>query len=76
MKNYTYLFVSFSITLLFIPIATQELEIVIPSTEAPDEQDFDETIFNWSRTFAQAMDIAHKKHYAITNPRRKYDQSD
>ena len=32
-------------------------------------ESFDETIFNWSRTFAQAMDIAHKKHYAITDPK-------
>ncbi len=44
------------------------------STQAPQisaqvsDETFDETIFNWSRTFAQAMDIAHKKHYAITNP--------
>ena len=37
------------------------------SAQVSDET-FDETIFNWSRTFAQAMDIAHKKHYAITNP--------
>src|SRR5579863_5924542 len=33
------------------------------------DETFDETIFNWSRTFAQAMDIAHKKHYAITDPK-------
>lgn len=38
-----------------------------PTAQVSDET-FDETIFNWSRTFAQAMDIAHKKHYAITNP--------
>lgn len=69
MKTIKYLFVFFSITSLFIPIATEELEIVIPITEAPEEQDFDETIFNWSRTLAQVLDITHKKHYKITNPR-------
>jgi carboxyl-terminal processing protease len=37
------------------------------SAQVSDET-FNETIFNWSRTFAQAMDIAHKKHYAITDP--------
>ena len=29
--------------------------------------EMDEIIFNWSRTFAQAMDLAHKKHYKITD---------
>jgi carboxyl-terminal processing protease len=33
------------------------------------DESFDEAIFNWSRTFAQVMDIAHKKHYAITDPK-------
>src|SRR5437773_5104480 len=31
------------------------------------EKNFDEIIFNWSRTFAQTLDIAHKKHYKITD---------
>lgn len=31
------------------------------------EESFDEVVFNWSRTFAQAMDIAHKKHYKIND---------
>ena len=30
-----------------------------------NELSFDEIVFDWSRTFAQAMDIAHKKHYKI-----------
>jgi len=30
---------------------------------------FNATIFDWSRTFAQVMDIAHKKHYKITDPK-------
>ena len=29
---------------------------------------FDETIFNWSRTFAQVIDITNKKHYQIKDP--------
>ncbi len=29
------------------------------------EDSFDEIIFNWSRTLAQTMDLAHKKHYKI-----------
>ena len=40
-----------------------------PQSAAVTDESFDETIFNWSRTFAQAMDIAHKKHYAITDPK-------
>jgi len=51
--------------LLTIPLITKET--VQTSAQVSDET-FDETIFNWSRTFAQAMDIAHKKHYAITDP--------
>ncbi len=31
-------------------------------------QNFDEIVFNWSRTFAQVMDIVNKKHFKITNP--------
>jgi carboxyl-terminal processing protease len=31
------------------------------------EESFDEIIFNWSRTFAQVMDLAHKKHYKIND---------
>lgn len=29
---------------------------------------FDEAIFNWSQTFAQVINIANTKHYAITDP--------
>lgn len=36
-------------------------------TAVANDDVFDETIFNWSRTFAQVIDIAHKKHYAITD---------
>ncbi len=45
-----------------------EKKVKQTSAQVSDET-FDETIFNWSRTFAQAMDIAHKKHYAITDPK-------
>lgn len=48
------------------PVA--ETKNIQTSAQVSDET-FDETIFNWSRTFAQAMDIAHKKHYAITDPK-------
>lgn len=54
------------ITLLATPLITTQAPQV--SAQVSDET-FDETIFNWSRTFAQAMDIAHKKHYAITDPK-------
>jgi carboxyl-terminal processing protease len=64
MKNIRIVFIAF-ITLLITPLMTKE--IAERSAQVSDET-FDETIFNWSRTFAQAMDIAHKKHYAITNP--------
>ena len=47
-------------------LLTDEEPVAIPA-QISDES-FDEAVFNWSRTFAQAMDIAHKKHYAITDP--------
>lgn len=64
MKNIRVIFISL-ITLLITPAISKKIDQ--PSAQVSDET-FDETIFNWSRTFAQAMDIAHKKHYAITNP--------
>jgi carboxyl-terminal processing protease len=55
--------------ILFSPLPivplSQEEPVNIPANIS--DENFDETIFNWSRTFAQAMDIAHKKHYAITD---------
>ena len=53
-------------TFLISPI--QDTKVTVESAAVTDET-FDEIIFNWSRTFAQAMDIAHKKHYAITDPK-------
>src|SRR5437868_6160893 len=50
-----------------LPSAAKQEVAEVPA-QISDES-FDETIFNWSRTFAQAMDIAHKKHYAITDPK-------
>lgn len=64
MKSIRVIFISF-IMLLITPLISKKIDQ--PSAQVSDET-FDETIFNWSRTFAQAMDIAHKKHYAITNP--------
>lgn len=65
----------YSIAIVFIILCTIPLtakdqpSIKANQTSAQvSDEAFDETIFNWSRTFAQAMDIAHKKHYAITNP--------
>ena len=34
----------------------------------PNLSAFDETVFNWSRTFAQVMDITNKKHFKISDP--------
>jgi len=65
MKNIHAIFTALIISLL-IPLAAQNS--TSQPTAAISDETFDETIFNWSRTFAQAMDIAHKKHYAITNP--------
>ena len=60
---------------IIVAIFTTPFLLPIPDTKinsesaAVTDDNFDETIFNWSRTFAQAMDIAHKKHYAITDPK-------
>lgn len=65
-KNYLIFFVIFTINFDASVHAEQtdgETPVIIT------DENFDETIFNWSRTFAQAMDIAHKKHYAITDPK-------
>src|SRR5579872_1882856 len=56
------LFLVPSITPKSDPHATQ------PQLANISDDSFEETIFNWSRTLAQVMDIAHKKHYAITDP--------
>jgi len=62
---------AFIVALLFLALhstfATEQEKNDIPANIS--DENFDETIFNWSRTFAQAMDIAHKKHYAITDPK-------
>ena len=67
MKKISILFL-FCISFDFSSSLTSETTEHQPSAQVSDET-FDETIFNWSRTFAQAMDIAHKKHYAITDPK-------
>src|SRR5581483_2852270 len=63
MKKIKALFIFFIITLCAAPIATNDTDFT--NNENPTEQDFDEVIFNWSRTLAQAMDIVHKKHYQV-----------
>ena len=72
MKNISIISIIFT-TLCITPIMSNKKDQTSPdinqaSAQVSDEN-FDETIFNWSRTFAQAMDIAHKKHYAITDPK-------
>lgn len=57
--------ITLSFSLNRLPAQTATAEIVANISD----ENFEETIFNWSRTFAQAMDIAHKKHYAITDPK-------
>lgn len=64
-KNHSILFIVL-ITFLLLPMQAKKIE---SETAAVTDETFDETIFNWSRTFAQAMDITHKKHYAITDPK-------
>lgn len=66
MKNKYYMIVTIFSTLFLIPISDTKIN---SESAAVTDESFDETIFNWSRTFAQAMDIAHKKHYAITDPK-------
>jgi carboxyl-terminal processing protease len=62
-KKYHIIFVILTITLSpTLTTKNNNLKSAVLSDDA-----FDETIFNWSRTFAQAIDIAHKKHYAITD---------
>src|SRR4030095_4095982 len=62
---------AFIVALLFLALhstfATEQEKNDIPANIS--DENFDETIFNWSRTFAQAMDIDHKTHYAITDPK-------
>lgn len=64
-KNY-YFIITILTTFLLLTSADPNID---PQSAAVTDESFDETIFNWSRTFAQAMDIAHKKHYAITDPK-------
>ncbi|HLW72805.1 MAG TPA: S41 family peptidase [Candidatus Babeliales bacterium] len=71
MKNIRIIFIIF-VTLLITPLITTNTP---ESSAQVSDETFDETIFNWSRTFAQAMDIAHKKHYAITDPKENMIQA-
>lgn len=50
--------------------AQDEIATIDSEEQSPAvmEQNFDETIFNYSRIFAQVVDIANKKHYNISNP--------
>ena len=31
-------------------------------------QDYEEVVYNWTRTFAEVLNIAGQKHYKIANP--------
>lgn len=71
MKNRRIIFISIAALLVTTPTITKTPDTTNKTPEASaqvSDETFNETIFNWSRTFAQAMDIAHKKHYAITDP--------
>ena len=57
----------FFITILSVFFSSAISARTTQQTAALNDDVFDETIFNWSRTFAQVIDIAHKKHYAITD---------
>ncbi len=66
MKNLRYLTIIIACSFL-MPLSAD-----LPIEETPviiTDESFEEALFDWSRTFAQAMDIAHKKHYAITDPK-------
>jgi len=65
MKNIKIIIMLFIISLFITETATNNKDSKPKKETATQEQNFDEIIFNWSRTFAQAMDIAHKKHYKI-----------
>jgi len=52
--------VVFFLFLFFFVDSKKSIDSVVDS--------FDEAIFNWSRTFAQVMNLVHKKHYAVTDP--------
>src|SRR5438132_917163 len=74
MKNIKIISTLFIISLCTLHISTNstedtETKQTVSSQEQTDtqEESFDEIIFNWSRTFAQAMDMAHKKHYKIAD---------
>ncbi len=68
MKNKYTLHITLICALLIPALAEQPQDTEIETPLIITDESFDEAIFNWSRTFAQAMDIAHKKHYAITDP--------
>ena len=36
--------------------------------ETPPPANFDEVVYNWSRTFAEVLQITNQKHYKIANP--------
>ncbi len=65
MKNIKYSSFFFIVALCALHIST----IVNKTTteNVTPEDYFEETIFDWSRTFAQTMDMAHKKHYKIAD---------
>ncbi len=42
--------------------------LICLTTQTQDQQPpFDQTAYQWSRTFAEVMQLAHKKHYKIAN---------
>jgi len=59
------------ITLLFaLSILCPAIEAKDPKDEKPIEVNFDETVFEWSRTFAQVLQTTNQKHYKICDPEK------
>lgn len=64
-KKYPIIFLILMLS-YFPPITSKKTDPT--KSAAVTDDNFDEIIFNWSQMFAQVMNIAHTKHYAITDP--------
>src|SRR5258708_6364396 len=61
---------SFMLAFLFLSSYNTTLsdETIQPNETTQPKKNFDEVIFDSSRTLAQVIDIANKKHYNIADP--------
>jgi carboxyl-terminal processing protease len=48
-------------------ISSMTLEAAEPAKKKLSQQEIDQMVYNWSRTFAEVMQLANKKHYEIEN---------